>query len=570
MHTVEIVLLVLMLGAVTGIAARYVRGIPLPLIQIGIGALIAWPQKGLHIAFDPELFLLLFIPPLLFADGWRIPKREFFAMAKPILLLAFGLVFITVLGLGYLIHWMIPSMPLTVAFALAAVVSPTDAVAVSAITRNLGMPHKTMHMLEGESLLNDASGLVALKFAVAATLTGLFSWSDVAKDFTWMAVGGLGLGALMGWGFSHARDIVTRRVGDVAATQMVLLLLLLPFASYLVGEKIGVSGILAAVAAGITTNFADLGRGNFISERMQTEGIWSIMEAAFNGAIFLLLGLQLPSIIGHSLMDAGPDWWKLLLYVLVITVALLAVRWAWVTVAVVRSLRKAHNEGRVTDKPSHLLNLATTMAGIRGAVTLAGALSIPMALPSGDAFPARHMLIFLATGVILLTLILGAISLPLILRFMPKHEDTEQQQEERAARLAACKAAITSLTLSEEDKQSHDEQWVAQYQEVVGRIIQEYRSRIELLEENLNKTGTEETEEVVEERRQRYIREMELRLKCLKVERDTLYAERHAHRINDEVLRATVSELDLAEVSLTKRLNVSKRAAASYRAAKNS
>ena len=570
MHTVEIVLLVLMLGAVTGIAARYVRGIPLPLIQIGIGALIAWPQKGLHIAFDPELFLLLFIPPLLFADGWRIPKREFFAMAKPILLLAFGLVFITVLGLGYLIHWMIPSMPLTVAFALAAVVSPTDAVAVSAITRNLGMPHKTMHMLEGESLLNDASGLVALKFAVAATLTCLFSWSDVAKDFTWMAVGGLGLGALMGWGFSHARDIVTRRVGDVAATQMVLLLLLLPFASYIVGEKIGVSGILAAVAAGITTNFADLGRGNFISERMQTEGIWSIMEAAFNGAIFLLLGLQLPSIIGHSLMDAGPDWWKLLLYVLVITVALLAVRWAWVTVAVVRSLRKAHNEGRVTDKPSHLLNLATTMAGIRGAVTLAGALSIPMVLPSGDAFPARHMLIFLATGVILLTLILGAISLPLILRFMPKHEDTEQQQEERAARLAACKAAITSLTLSEEDKQSHDEQWVAQYQEVVGRIIQEYRSRIELLEENLNKTGTEETEEVVEERRQRYIREMELRLKCLKVERDTLYAERHAHRINDEVLRATVSELDLAEVSLTKRLNVSKRAAASYRAAKNS
>ncbi|QTW18919.1 Na+/H+ antiporter [Comamonas kerstersii] len=570
MHTVEIVLLVLMLGAVTGIAARYVRGIPLPLIQIGIGALIAWPQKGLHIAFDPELFLLLFIPPLLFADGWRIPKREFFAMAKPILLLAFGLVFITVLGLGYLIHWMIPCMPLTVAFALAAVVSPTDAVAVSAITRNLGMPHKTMHMLEGESLLNDASGLVALKFAVAATLTGLFSWSDVAKDFTWMAVGGLGLGALMGWGFSHARDIVTRRVGDVAATQMVLLLLLLPFASYIVGEKIGVSGILAAVAAGITTNFADLGRGNFISERMQTEGIWSIMEAAFNGAIFLLLGLQLPSIIGHSLMDAGPDWWKLLLYVLVITVALLAVRWAWVTVAVVRSLRKAHNEGRVTDKPSHLLNLATTMAGIRGAVTLAGALSIPMVLPSGDAFPARHMLIFLATGVILLTLILGAISLPLILRFMPKHEDTEQQQEERAARLAACKAAITSLTLSEEDKQSHDEQWVAQYQEVVGRIIQEYRSRIELLEENLNKTGTEETEEVVEERRQRYIREMELRLKCLKVERDTLYAERHAHRINDEVLRATVSELDLAEVSLTKRLNVSKRAAASYRAAKNS
>ena len=571
MHTVEIVLLVLMLGAVTGIAARYVRGIPLPLIQIAIGALIAWPQKGLHIAFDPELFLLLFIPPLLFADGWRIPKREFFAMAKPILLLAFGLVFITVLGLGYLIHWMIPSMPLTVAFALAAVVSPTDAVAVSAITRNLGMPSKTMHMLEGESLLNDASGLVALKFAVVATLTGVFAWDEVVKEFFWIALGGLALGAAMGWGFSHARDIVTRRVGDVAATQMVLLLILLPFASYILGEKIGVSGILAAVAAGITTNFADLGRGNFISERMQAEGTWSIVEAAFNGAIFLLLGLQLPSIFGMAFLETGHEWWKLVLYVFAITTALLAVRWIWLTLGVAHSLHKAHHQGKTTEKPSHLLNLATTMAGIRGAVTLAGALSIPVLLPSGDAFPARHMLIFLATGVILLTLILGAIGLPLILRFMPKQEDNENQREERAARLVACKAAIASLTLSDEVNQAHDEEWLAQYQEVVGRILQEYRGRIELLEENLSKaTATDaarENTEAVQDRRDRYIREMELRLQCLKVERDTLYAERQAHRINDEVLRASVSELDLAEVSLTKRLTVSKRAADSHRAA---
>ena len=265
MHTVETVLLVLLLGALTGIVARYIRAIPLPLIQIALGALIAWPQGGLHIAFDPELFLLLFIPPLLFADGWRIPKREFFELGKPILLLALGLVLFTVVGLGYLIHWMIPAMPLTVAFALAAVISPTDAVAVSAITRNLGMPEKTMHILEGESLLNDASGLVALKFAVVATLTGVFSWTEVAKEFTWMAVGGLGIGALIGWGFSYARSTITRRLCDVAATQMVLLLVLLPFAAYIMGEKIGVSGILAAVAAGIATNFGDLDRSSYIS-----------------------------------------------------------------------------------------------------------------------------------------------------------------------------------------------------------------------------------------------------------------------------------------------------------------
>ena len=563
MHTVETVLLVLMLGALTGIAARYIRAIPLPLIQIALGAVIAWPQKGLHISFDPELFLLLFIPPLLFADGWRIPKREFFALAKPILLLALGLVFITVLGLGYLINWMIPSIPLTVAFALAAVVSPTDAVAVSAITRNLGMPHKTMHMLEGESLLNDASGLVAVKFAVAATLTGVFSWSAVAKDFTWMAVGGLGIGALLGWGFSYARDTITRRVGDVAATQMVLLLVLLPFAAYIVGEKIGVSGILAAVAAGIATNFADLDRSNFISERLQTEGTWSMVEAAFNGAIFLLLGLQLPSIVG-AMAHGHHSWWSLLGYVAAISFALLFVRWVWITLGVHGSLRKAHREGKMEEKPSHLLNLATTMAGIRGAVTLAAALSIPVTLRNGSPFPERDLLIFLSTGVILFTLILGAITLPIILRRMPAHEDTETQQEERAARATACRAAIASLTLTDEQVQQHDEQWVAQYQEVAGRITQEYRNRIHLLDDNGVATSTEaqrDTPEMVAERRERYVREMEVRLHCIKVERDALYAERHAHRINDETLRSMVSELDLSEVALRKRLVVARRAA---------
>ncbi|MCZ2103819.1 MAG: Na+/H+ antiporter [Comamonadaceae bacterium] len=564
MHTVETVLLVLMLGAVTGIAARYMRAIPLPLIQIALGAAIAWPQKGLHISFDPELFLLLFIPPLLFADGWRIPKREFFALARPILLLAFGLVFFTVLGLGYFIHWMIPSIPLTVAFALAAVVSPTDAVAVSAITRNLGMPHKTMHMLEGESLLNDASGLVAVKFAVAATLTGVFSWGDVAKDFTWMAVGGLAVGALLGWGFSRARDTVTRRVGDVAATQMVLLLILLPFAAYIVGEKIGVSGILAAVAAGIATNFADLDRSNFISERLQTEGTWSMVEAAFNGAIFLMLGLQLPSIIGVTLLDAGHGGWKLVGYVAVISFALLLMRWGWITLGVHRALRSAHRQGRMTEKPSALLNLATTMAGIRGAVTLAAALSIPVHLPSGAPFPERNLLIFLATGVILFTVILGAVTLPFILRRMPAHEDTEAQHEERLARAAACRAAIASLTLTDQEASHHDEQWIAQHQEVVGRITQEYRNRLHLLDDTGIANSTEaqrDTPELVQDRRLRYLREMELRLRCTQVERDTLYAERQAHRINDEALRAMVSELDMSEVALRKRLDVARRAA---------
>ncbi|MBN8746852.1 Sodium, potassium, lithium and rubidium/H(+) antiporter [Xylophilus ampelinus] len=564
MHTVETVLLVLMLGALTGIAARYLRAIPLPLIQIALGALLSWPQQGLHIAFDPELFLLLFIPPLLFADGWRIPKREFFALYRPILRLAFGLVLFTVLGLGYLIHWLIPEMPLTVAFALAAVVSPTDAVAVSAITRNLGMPAKTMHILEGESLLNDASGLVALKFAIAATLTGLFSWAGVAREFLWIALGGLGVGALLGWGFARARATVTRRLGDVATTQMVLLLVLLPFAAYIVGERIGVSGILAAVAAGITTNFADLERGEFVAERMQTEGTWAMIESAFNGAIFLLLGLQLPSILG-TMLDAGRhDSWQLAGYVVAMSTALLVLRWIWLTLAMQGSLLKAHVEGKMAERPSWLLTLATTLAGIRGAVTLAGALSVPLMVDGHTPFPARDLLVFLAAGTILFTLVVGSVGLPLVLRRLPAPAEPAEVHEERHARLTACRAAIASMALGPAQTEGADPAWLAQYQEAAGRLAQDYRKRIDLLDDAATPTTPEaqaESPEAVRQRRQRYLVELELRLSCLRVERDTLYAERHAHHINDESLRSLVGELDLSEISLRKRLRVARAAA---------
>lgn len=563
-NTVETVLVVLMLGAVTGIAARYLRAIPLPLIQIALGALISWPRQGLHIAFDPELFLLLFIPPLLFADGWRIPKREFFKLYKPILRLALGLVLVTVLGLGWLIHWMIPTMPLTVAFALAAVVSPTDAVAVSAITRNLGMPPKTMHILEGESMLNDASGLVALKFAVAFTLTGLFSWTGVAREFAWVAVGGLAVGAGLGWGFAWLRDVVTRRVGDVAATQMVMLILLLPFAAYMLGERLGVSGILAAVAAGFATNYADLQRGDFIAERMQTAGAWAMIESAFNGAIFLLLGLQLPSILASMAGSEYPGW-QLAGYVLAICAALLLLRWGWLQLAVQGSLLKAHLEGKMVRGPSRLLNLASTLAGIRGAVTLAGALSVPLVMSDGRTpFPARDLLIFLATGTIIVTLVLASVGLPLILRRLPEVADPLEAREEREARLAACRAAIASLALDPDRPEARDPDWVTQYQEAVGRLTQDYRRRIGLLGddgEGATPEARAESPEAQRQRNERYLMELELRLACLHIERDTLYAERHAHRINDESLRSLVAELDLSEISLIKRLKVARKTA---------
>lgn len=563
MHTVEIVLLVLMIGAVTGIVARYVQAIPLPLIQIAMGAVLSLPQHGLHIAFDPDLFLLLFIPPLLFADGWRIPKREFFALHRPILRLALGLVLFTVLGLGYLIHWMIPTMPLSVAFALAAVISPTDAVAVSAITRNLGMPDKTMRVLEGESLLNDASGLVALKFAVAATVTGTFSAWHATTSFLWIALGGVGLGTALGWGFAQLRARVTRRLGDVAATQMVVLLLLLPFAAYLLGEKIGVSGILAAVAAGIATNFADLERSDYVGERLQSEGAWAMIESTFNGAIFLLLGLQLPSIIGNAIDAELADPLQLLGYVLAIAAALLLLRWIWLSLAVQGSLLRAHLEGKMSERPSWLLSLVSTLAGIRGAVTLAGALSIPLMARGHRPFPERELLIFLATGVIIVTLIVGSIGLPIVLRRLPASSMPAHVREERLARLVACRAAIAGMALTPAEREAADPLWLSQYQEAVGHLTQDYRQRIALLDDEAGTIEAHaESPAAVRQRRERYVVTLELRLKCLRIERVTLYRERQAHRINDESLRDMVAELDLSEVSLRKRLEVARHAVA--------
>ncbi len=558
MHTVEIVLLLLTLGAVSGLAARYVPAVPLPLLQIALGAALSWPEAGLHVRFDPELFLLLFIPPLLFADGWRIPKRELFTLRRPILTLALGLVLFTVLGLGYFAHWMIPELPLTAAFALAAVLSPTDAVAVSAITRRLGMPEKTRHILEGESLLNDASGLVALKFAVAATLTGAFSWAEAGRSFILIALGGLAVGAAAGWAYARARATITRRVGDVAATQTVLLMMLLPFAAYIVAERLGVSGILAAVAAGITTNFADLERSEAIAERMQAQITWTMVESSFNGAIFLLLGLQLPAIIGEGLTHGPHAWWLLLGYVLAISAALIVLRAIWLALAVRRSLLAARRSGQMPEQPSLRLMGATALAGIRGAITLAGALSIPLLLPDGSPFPGRELLVFLATGVILVTLVAGSIGLPLLLAGIQQPAEPPHAREERLARIAACEAAITSLKKAgDADTTPPDAEWQARRDEAVGLVARDYRRRIDTLDDTDEGTEARAKEHVA--RRRAHVMELELRLTGLRAERAELYRLRRAHRINDDSLRALVQEVDLAEISLRRRLGVARK-----------
>lgn len=205
--------------------------LPAPLLQIAIGALLYY--SGYPIAFDSHLFLMLFIPPLLFLDGWRIPKGAFFRDWRPILALAIGLVVFTVVGIGLFVHWLIPTVPLAVAFALAAILSPTDPVAVGAMTSHTPLPSRLMHILEGEALLNDATGLVCFSFAVAAVMSGQFSLASAAVSFAMVAGGGVVVGIAVTWGIGKLNQMLVRRTGEDPAAQ-ILVSLLIPFVAYLV------------------------------------------------------------------------------------------------------------------------------------------------------------------------------------------------------------------------------------------------------------------------------------------------------------------------------------------------
>jgi Na+/H+ antiporter len=547
MEIVYTVLILLLVVALSGALLRLLPfKLPLPLVQIGLGALLALPIFGLHVDFDHELFFLLFVPPLLFADGWRIPKREFFLLRGPILTMATGLVLFTIVGVGYFVHWMIPTVPLGVAFALAAVLSPTDALAITSISGRGTMPPRLKHVLEGEALMNDASGLVALQFAVAAVLTGHFSAGDAAVRFLFMAIGGVLVGATVTWLFSRVRRRLLRWGGEDEPASQIALLLLLPFAAYLIAERVQVSGILAAVAAGMMMNIADVMKGSHITVRMQNVSVWGMVEFVFNGIIFLLLGLQLPRILGHARVDlsqaGGGELWHLLVYVLAITLALILLRFVWVWVSIrfvwLRTLRRGLPLVRVSKR----LVWAASMAGVRGAITLAGVLSIPLLMRDGTPFPARDLIVFLATGVILATLVLGSISLPLLLKNLRLPGEDPRVREERLARGLTAEAGIRGATEAQARIEAgEDEAGVALISRAAARVVADYQQRLA--------AAGEEGELPVQARRESEC-ERSLRLAAVRAEREALNALRKSRRVNDETMRLLQREIDLAEASL--------------------
>ncbi|MFT4248863.1 MAG: Na+/H+ antiporter [Pseudomonas sp.] len=540
MHSIDVVLAMLLAVAASGYLIRILPfSLPLPLVQIALGAVIAGVLDRGH-ELEPELFFLLFLPPLLFLDGWRIPKQGLFRDKGAILELAFGLVIFTVVGAGLLIHWMIPAMPLAVAFALAAIISPTDPVAVSSITSRVPVPKRLMHILEGESLLNDASGLVCFQFAVAAVLTGTFSLANASLTFVWVALAGLGAGVAVTFGLSRVQSWIWRHFGEEPGSA-ILVNLVTPFAAYILAEWLHASGILAAVAAGITMSYVELSGNAPGAMRVQRSAVWDTVQFTFNGIMFVLLGEQLPGILDgavHSVREAGHlnPWW-LVVYVLAISAALAVLRFVWVWLSLRWNLLKAHRRGEQHASPSWRVIVATSLAGVRGAITLAGVLTLPLLMPDGTPFPARQLTIFLATAVILVSLLVASVALPRLLKGLELPEEPHHEQEEDLARTASARAALEAVERLRQ-KYASDELLAERYNAAATQVSALYQRK-------LGAVDAADRDPIEARAYEQALRE--LRGAGLKAERNELFKLARQRQISDELSRRLVRNLDLIE-----------------------
>jgi CPA1 family monovalent cation:H+ antiporter len=433
---------------------------------VGAALLPAFPR----ITLDPGFFFLCFLPPLLFADGWLMPLREFGKAKRPILLLAVGLVTFTILTVGLVAHWLVPGLPLAMAFALGAIVSPTDAVAVSAVTEHLRVPARLSTILSGESLMNDATGLVGFKFAIAAVLAGTFSRRGMILEFSLLSVGGLVIGFGVAYGIGRLRDLLRRWHSSDARIETTLSLLT-PYAAYLLADHLNVSGILAVVAAGLYSGWRDPVRMD-AEARQTTNGVWSLVIFWLNGIAFVLLGLQFPRLL--AAVSGHYTTLQLLGFTAAVAGTAMASRLVWVypgtylpfLIPAVRAREKPARPAAV---------FVVGWAGMRGTVTLAAALSIPLALDDGSPFPGRDIVIFLAFGVIAVTLLVQGTTLEAIILRLGIREDESRPKEERLARMTAVEAGLRVLRALEPAATMPDEN------AALGQVVAEYEQRLAVL-----------------------------------------------------------------------------------------
>ena len=439
---------------------KYIPRIPAALFQIILGFLVSYLAIPLHFEFESEAFMALIIAPLLFTDAYKASRSELWLYKKPIVYMAVGLVITTVVLVGYFINYIIPSISLGAAFALAAILSPTDAVAVKSITKGMKLPKGLMSILEGESLLNDAAGIVSFKIALAAIITGTFSLANASREFIIAAIGGGLFGVLVGSVIISAKfdiiisekfDIISekfdnRKYSNSESSILVLIQLILPIVIYFSAEEFHFSGIIAVVFAGILLNFE---RYLLQGDSLSNQTVISInynqdtVSYVLNGFVFVLLGYLLPGIFKNMITYPDLDVQTAMFYVILITIALIITRFIFVYIFYVsfqqHTFKTSHNiveflktkQLDVGDYSRFEYALITSLCGIHGTVTLATALMIPITIGTqGEHFPLRNAILFIGSGVVLLSMIIGTIFLPFIIK--TEDEEIEHKNYERS------------------------------------------------------------------------------------------------------------------------------------------
>ncbi len=527
MSEVETVLGLLVLVTALAMLARLVA-VPYPILLV-IGGLLIGLVPGLpHVELEPEIAFLLFLPPLLFVAAFFASPRELKANIRPMGLLAIGLVLFTTLVVGVIAHALLPELGWPVAFALGAIVSPPDAVAASAVFRRLAVPRRIVTIVEGESLVNDATGLIAYRAAVAAAVTGAFSLGEWGALFVFVAIGGVALGLAVGWLVAW----IWRRVHDPITS--IAISLLTPYAAYLPAEHLGVSGVLAAVAAGLYLGWAwpRVLTGEAASEtRLQGRAVWETFVFVLNGLVFVLIGLQLPTILSRLDRPLG----ELVVVGALISLATIVTRFVWVFPATYLPRWLSPSLRKRDPSPPWQWVVILGWSGMRGVVSLAAALALPMTVAGGAPFPGRELVIFLTFCVILATLVGQGLTLPLLIRALGLSADGSEEREEAYARATAAEAAVARIDELEEEWPSHRE------------LIDQLRARYGHRSRHIQVVNGAAGDLTVD---REWFEHQEIIRAVIAAERLAVLSLHDDGAISDDVLYRVQRDLDLAEVRM--------------------
>lgn len=522
--TVELIFLLLLFFIIVfGILARKL-GTPYPIIMVIGGLLLSFLPVIPNINLDPDLIFLVVLPPLLYSSAWNTSWRDFRYNILSISLLAFGLVAFTVIGVALAAPHVFPGFDWRLGLVLGAIVAPTDAIAASSIARRIGLPGRIVDILEGESLINDATGLLALEFAIDILVhKRIPTVSSGVLAFLWLTAGGVAIGLIIGWIIDHFE----RRIDDGPIE--ITISILVPYVAYLAAQTVHASGVLAVVSCGLflTRRSAHLFSP---SVRMGAWSVWQSLTFILNGLVFVLIGLQFHAI---RVSIRGYHLSTILLDGTVFSVLLILMRLAWVFPGAHLSYLIRTRVSHQTERPPDARqSFVIGWTGMRGVVSLAAALALPTLLVDGTPFPHRDLIVCLTFCVILVTLVLQGLTLPPLIRLLGLAGEAGPDCEELEARRIVTQAAVAHL----EGAKVRDSNEAAT---VYEDLVHHYRQRLASLKEDGNRGEASDHE-----------RHLEISLETLRIERETAIRLRNEGRINDAVLRRIERELDLIESRL--------------------